>query len=210
MARRYRLTAYDIGAPATCRLERGNIAFAFAQAGEVAIGDRRFAEGDGGFARPGDLVASSGCAWLFELAPEGSVIRQGDGLSPVLSRIVTLPEGDFMLRADRVGSGAGVRTPAHRHRGPGIRRLLTGLLLADVGDQLDRVGPGQAWFESGHETVIGTNISGAENVFVRLMLLPTTLTGGESSFIPANPEEAAKPRAVRLHLFGECLLAPTV
>lgn len=203
MARRYRLTAYDSSPAATCRLERDSLAFVFAQAGEVTIGDRHVVEGDGEFARPGDIVASSGCAWLFELTPDGSAVRQADGLSPVLSRIVALPEGGFMLRADRVESGAGARTPAHRHRGPGIRRLLKGLLLADVGDQLDRVGPGQAWFESGHDTVIGTNISGAENTFIRVMLLPTALAGGESSFIPASPEEAAKPRAVKLHLFGE-------
>lgn len=207
MARQYRLTAYDIGPAATCEMGSAGLAFLLAQRGEARIGDRRIAENDGGFARPGDRVASSGCAWLFELVPEGSTVRQGNGVSPVLSRIITLPEGEVMMRADRVESGAGAQTPAHRHRGPGIRRLLKGLLQAEVGEQLDRVGPGQAWFESGHETVVGTNISGADNAFVRVMLLPIALAGGESSFIAANAEEAAKPRAVKLHLFGECPLA---
>ncbi|WP_204323924.1 hypothetical protein, partial [Stenotrophomonas maltophilia] len=75
-----------------------------------------------------------------------------------------------ILRADRVESKAGAQTPAHRHRGPGIRRLEHGLLRAEVGDALDRIGAGGAWFESGHETVVGTNISGGTNIFVRVML----------------------------------------
>ena len=203
MAHQYRLTAYDIGSAAICNVESKGLAFLFAQTGDGRIGDRCIAENDGGFARHGDRIASSGCAWLFELAPESATVRQGNGVSPVLSRIITLPEGEVMMRADRVESGAGAQTPAHRHRGPGIRRLLKGLLLAEVGKELDRVGPGEAWFESGHETVIGTNISGTDNAFIRVMLLPIALAGGESSFMAANAEEAAKPRAVKLHLFGE-------
>ena len=98
-----------------------------------------------------------------------------------------------VCRADRVESQPGAQTPAHRHRGPGIRRLASGLLCAEVGDHLDRIGAGGAWFETGHETVVGTNVSGGVNVFVRVMLLPTELAGGKSSFIAATPAWAVRP-----------------
>lgn len=108
-----------------------------------------------------------------------------------------------MIRADRVESPSGAQTPAHRHRGPGIRRLERGQLLAQVGDRIDRIEAGQAWFESGQETVVGLNISGGGNAFIRVMLLPSDLAGGRSSFIAATSEDAAKPRAANVRLFGE-------
>lgn len=203
MARHCRMTVYDLFPAARMRLAADHLAFAFAQSGATQVADRRLASGEGHFVRPGDDVATTGCAWLFDIAPANAAVRMEPGLSPVLSRLVALPDEDLMLRADRVESADGARTPAHRHRGPGIRRLLQGLLLADVGAQLDRIGPGQAWFESGNEAVVGTNISGGTNAFIRVMLLPATLAGGQSSFIAMTAEEAAKPRAAAIRMFGE-------
>ena len=203
MARHFRMTVYDLLPTAQLRLTAGHLAFAFAQSGEAQVGGQRFGVGDVRFVQPGDEIATSGCVWLFEVAPGNAAVRMEPGLSPVLSRLAAAPDEDLMLRADRVESADGARTPAHRHRGPGIRRLLQGLLLADVGEQLDRIGPGEAWFESGNEAVVGTNISGGTNAFIRVMILPTTLSGGQSSFIPMSTEEAAKPRAATIRLFGE-------
>ncbi|WP_449375633.1 hypothetical protein [Bosea thiooxidans] len=135
--------------------------------------------------------------WLFEIGPAEARLRREEGLQPILSRIATAPEGELILRIDRVGSAAGAQTPAHRHRGPGIRRLVSGLLHAEVGGHFDRIEPGQAWFESGREDVVGTNVSGGDNSFVRVMLLPSELAGGASSFVAASPVDAAKPRAAR-------------
>lgn len=202
-AQDWRMTVYDLAATAGYAVPSGGHAFVYAAEGEAAVAGPRFARDDGGFATAGNRVSTSGTAWIYEVAPGDGRPRPQDGLSPVLSRAVSLPDGAWMLRADRVASKAGAQTPAHRHQGPGIRRLLHGLLLAEVGDQLDRIEAGQAWFESGHETVVGTNISVGTNMFVRVMLLPVALAGGKSSFIPASPEEAAKPRAADLTLFGE-------
>lgn len=204
MARHHRMTVYDLSPAADFRLAAGHLAFAFARSGEARVAARNLADGEGHFVQPGEDVTTNGCVWLFEFAPDSAAIRLEPGLSPVLSRVVAAPDENLMLRADRVESADGARTPAHRHRGPGIRRLLEGLLLADVGDQLDRIEPGQAWFESGNEAVIGTNISGGTNAFVRVMLLPKALAGGQSSFIAMTAEEAAKPRAANIRLLGEC------
>lgn len=202
-AQNWRMTVYDLAPKARCTVPPGCHAFVYAADGDATVAGASFARSSGGFATIGDVISASGTAWVYEIAPGDRLPPRQGGLSPVLSRAVALPEGAHMLRADRVASEAGAQTPAHRHQGPGIRRLLHGLLLAEVGAHLDRIEAGQAWFESGHETVVGTNISGGANAFVRVMLLPLALAGGKSSFIPASPEEAAKPRAANLTLFGE-------
>jgi hypothetical protein len=81
--------------------------------------------------------------------------------------------------------------------------LREGRLLATIGDTVERLETGRAWFENGRDWVIGRNIHSGENVFIRVMLLPAELRGGTSSFVPASPEEAARPRSARYRIFGE-------
>lgn len=205
--RDWRITVYDLGKDGRYSVPVQATTFVYVEQGEARLGlqsgEHGVLMGDGLFAGPGAQVASTGCAWLFEIGPSGTAILVDRGVSPVISRIATIDDGPYMIRADRVESQAGVQTPAHRHRGPGVRRLERGLLRAEVGDHLDRIAAGGAWFETGQERVVGTNISGDVNVFVRVMLLPAELMGGKSSFIPMTPADAAKPRAVNLRLFGE-------
>ena len=202
-SRQWRLSVYDLIRGATCAVAGGGHAFVYAAADGATVAGETLETGDGAFAGAGDTITSFGDVWVYEITPGATPPRVDDGLSPVLSRVAIVDDGDRLLRADRVESPAGAQTPAHRHQGPGIRRMVRGLLRAEVGDHLDRVGAGGAWFESGHETVVGTNISGGINVFVRVMLLPTDLAGGKSSFVAATTADAAKPRDVKLQLFGE-------
>jgi len=202
-SRQWRLSVYDLIRGATCAVVGGGHAFVYAAADGATVAGETLETGDGAFAGAGDTITSFGDVWVYEITPGATPPRVDDGLSPVLSRVAIVDDGDRLLRADRVESPAGAQTPAHRHQGPGIRRMVRGLLRAEVGDHLDRVGAGGAWFESGHETVVGTNISGGINVFVRVMLLPTDLAGGKSSFVAATTADAAKPRDVKLRLFGE-------
>jgi hypothetical protein len=205
-AQQWRMSVYDLNSGASCAVAAGGHAFVYAAVGRATVAGEALDTGEGAFAGAGDAIASFGDVWVYEIASSATPPRLDEGLSPVLSRVAVLGEGEHMLRADRVESQAGAQTPAHRHRGPGIRRLASGLLRAEVGDHLDRIGAGGAWFETGHETVVGTNVSGGVNVFVRVMLLPTELAGGKSSFIAATPADAAKPRDVKLRFFGERIL----
>jgi hypothetical protein len=202
--RQWRITVYDLGKDGRYSVPAQATTFVYAEQGTASLGRQgSVATGDGLFAGPGTRVASTGKAWLFEIGPVGLEIPDDRGVSPIISRVARIDGGPYIIRADRVESQAGAKTPAHRHRGPGVRRLERGLLRAEVGDHLDRIAAGGAWFESGQERVVGTNISGGVNVFVRVMLLPAELGGGKSSFIPMTPAEAAKPRAAALRLFGE-------
>ncbi len=161
------------------------------------------AAGEGIFLERSSGLTGSGMAWLFEAATADHPLVDHPAVSVVLSRRTELEPQSLIVRAERIESQARAVTPRHRHRGPGIRRLLRGLLLAEVGNEIERVSPGMAWFESGDEIVVGRNISDGINAFVRVMLLPGDLLGGKTSFIPATHEDALKPRAVSLHLFGE-------
>ncbi len=175
--------------------------FVYALGGRWQVGDAVLGPEAGAFVESGAAIAGMGSAWLFSVGPAYPALALDAAL--VLSRLVAVPAGPLIVRADRVEAPAGAVTPRHRHQGPGIRRLVRGLLMAQIADRVDRIGPGAAWFETGAEPVVGTNVSGGANVFVRVMLLPAELSGGASSFIPDGPAEAAKPRGVGLQIFGE-------
>ena len=108
------------------------------------------------------------------------------------------------MRADRVDFPPGIVTPKHGHGGPGIRRLLHGRLVAEIADKVHRVEPGEAWFETGRDPVVGRNVAPA-SAFVRTILLPTDYLG-RSSFLPWTAEEATKPRGVQYRIFFDTIV----
>ncbi len=205
-----RLTVYDFDTSiAQLTLGSAGIRFIYAVDGTVRV---LSANGDADLqVDEGYLFDCSarlqGTGWLFDLTERGAPLLGGEAIAPVLSHIVEPDfEGPWLFRADRVSSDSGAQTPLHGHRGPGIRRLAKGRILATIGDNLERIEAGQAWFETGNDWVIGENISKGENVFVRVMLLPSELKGGLSSFVPATVEESTRPRSVKYRIFGELIV----
>ena len=213
MAHDWRMTIYDVQ-PQGRRVElpagaqrfiyaRDGCAFAGIDAG-AAI---EIASGDGAFASGAAQVRGEGTVWVYEVGPDRRSFPVDPRVSMVLSKRFEFDFGPpWLLRADRVESMPGSVTPRHGHRGPGMRRLVSGRLLAEVGDAYERIEAGSAWFETGLDPVIGKNIHTGNNAFVRVMVLPIELEGGKSSFMPATPEDAAKPRAVTYRLFGEAVM----
>lgn len=202
-----RLAVYDIDTGnKPLAVKTVGTGFAFAVASELHLsgtdGERRLTPGDGQFLDGSFEIAGAG--WLFELAPIGQSLLEGAGTVPVLSHRIELDfKGPYILRADQVASNPGAQTPLHGHRGPGIRRLIAGRILATIGTTVECFEAGRAWYETGRDWVIGRNIHSGENIFVRVMVLPAELKGGKSSFVPANAEEADRPRSVNQRLLGE-------
>lgn len=163
--------------------------------------------GEGAFISQRSRIAGEGNVWIYEVGPDGRQLLAAPDLSIVLSRRFPLDLAPaWLLRADRIESTPGSATPRHGHRGPGMRRLIKGRLQAEIGDSIERIDAGHAWFESGLEPVIGTNTHSENSAFVRVMVLPMELEGGKSSFVPTTPQDAAKPRAVANRLFGEVVM----
>lgn len=180
--------------------------FVYCRDGAVE-GDAGLGADEGAFLGARARLIGAGRAWLYEIAPARAPLRVDPRLSLVLARTAPSPmQGAFLMRADRIESQAGSATPRHFHRGPGVRRLVYGRILAEIGDHLDRIDPDGAWFETGHDAVIGANIAGAPSAFIRVMALPLELEGGRTSFVAADALEAKKPRAVAQRIFGETVV----
>jgi quercetin dioxygenase-like cupin family protein len=152
-------------------------------------------------------LSGPGEAWTFELSASGSelVIAETERERVILARLIDRdPNEPVLIRADRVGFPPGVVTPKHGHKGPGIRRLIAGRLVAEIGDQVQRIDAGEAWFESGREPVVGLTTA-PDSAFVRVMVLDPALLS-ESTFIPWTPADAAMPRGTDRTLFFDTVV----
>jgi hypothetical protein len=124
--------------------------------------------------------------WRWELAPPNAVpsLLEGAGVlsSLCMSRVITsLPmlEGTrWLFRLDRIVSAAGRIADRHQHPGPGIRCLLEGTfnVQQDVESARD-LGPGDAWWETGSDTVIAWSSPQMAAKFLRGMVLPVEWEG---------------------------------
>lgn len=203
-----RISHYE-GTPGAAGIvaEVGHVTFAYAPQGGVSVaeGGAMLGADEGAFVEPGARVSGGGLAWIYEVAPADAPFLGGLGLirSAQLSLDFAAP---YLVRADRIESRSGDATPRHGHRGPGIRRLVFGRILAEIGEHTERIDAGMSWFETGHDMVVGTNIGEGNAAFVRMMVLPAELQGGLTSFMAADAAEAQKPRRVTSRLFGEVMM----
>lgn len=112
------------------------------------------------------------------------------------------PAQPYLMRNDRVDFAPGGEALPHRHRGGGIRCLIQGgLELRIEGHPPRRVGPGEAWFESGREPVYASAVPDAATSFIRVSILPREIRG-QSSIMYVDPADAArsKPRQYAVHV----------
>ncbi|MCO6415773.1 hypothetical protein JYK14_06210 [Siccirubricoccus sp. KC 17139] len=169
--------------------------------GTVALDGAALAEDSATARQGGGSLAGEGELWRFTLTREEPAQRHGLVLAHALARDPALP---FVLRMDRVDFPPGAVTPKHGHAGPGIRRLLHGLLLAELGEERRRIAAGEAWFEPGPEPVIGRALAPG-TAFIRCMALDAELLG-QPSFRAWDAAEAAKPRGAQSRPFFDLLL----
>ncbi len=87
------------------------------------------------------------------------------------------PEGDWLIRCDRVDFPPGGVAYLHTHPGPGIRVLLIGRIRIDSGGESHEYRPFEWWYESGPEPVFAAASPDEETAFVRVMLVPGELEG---------------------------------
>lgn len=134
-----------------------------------------------------------GHALRWELGDAG----QGVALSAELD--VDLSEA-WLIRCDRVDFPPGGVAYLHRHPGPGIRRLLFGVITIESAGHTATYGAGEAWFESGPEPVFAAASASEETAFVRVMILPREWAG-KRTIRYANEEDEDKPKTQRATVF---------
>jgi len=149
-------------------------------------------------------AASAGAAGARVLRFE--LVRQPPppaGARVLLEHPVALDShASWLLRCDRVDFDPGGTALPHRHRGGGIRCLLTGRLDVTVGQGTARaMRPGDAWFESGKEPVLAVSAKDEETSFIRVSVLPAEIRG-KSSMMYVDPGDAArsKPRTYTVYV----------
>ena len=144
--------------------------------------------------------------WTFELSAQSAeALNHDEQARCILAHDIDLdPNEPVVLRADRVEFPAGMETPKHGHKAGGIRRLYRGRLIAEIGHEVRRIDARDAWFETGHDPVVGRNIA-PSSAFVRTMVLPASLLG-HPTFIPWSDEEAAKPRGTQRTQYFDTLV----
>jgi quercetin dioxygenase-like cupin family protein len=171
------------------------------------------------YVREGALVSDAGGAPVTALGP-GAAVARADGAAARVYRVelvrqpppraggrvllehpIDLAGGQgWLMRCDRVDFDPGGVAPWHRHRGGGIRCLLSGRLDVTVGEGAPRaVTPGEAWFESGREPVLAVAAQ-EETSFIRVSILPAAIRG-QSSILYVDPAAAAGGRPRRYTVY---------
>ena len=99
-----------------------------------------------------------------------------------MARIITtlhMPAGSqWLLRLDQINAPAGRVADRHQHPGPGIRCLLEGTFnVQQDAESVRDVAPGEAWWETGADTVIAWGSRQMATRFMRGMVLPVECEG---------------------------------
>ena len=131
-------------------------------------------------------VAEWSQVWRWELAQPNAapVLLGGEGsLSSLrMSRVIAtleMPAGSrWLFRLDQITAVAGRIANRHQHPGPGIRCLLEGTfnVQQDAESVRERT-PGDAWWETGTDTVVAWSSTQMHGKFLRGMVLPVEWEG---------------------------------
>lgn len=148
--------------------------------------------------------------WRWDLAPPnmGPLLHGGAGLlsSLRMSRIIStlaMPQGTkWLFRLDQINAPAGRVADRHQHPGPGIRCLLEGTFNVQQDAELARdLLPGDAWWETGSDTVIAWGSRHMATQFMRGMVLPTECEGKPTGTWLSGEAASASARGNwKLHL----------
>jgi quercetin dioxygenase-like cupin family protein len=183
----------------------------FARRGSLQVvgahGEQRLMEGACLLFEKEVRIHGPGEAWTFELSRSAgaAAMTESEYRRVVLAATIDRdPSQPLLVRADRVDFLAGAVTPKHGHQGPGIRCLIEGRLVAELGHEVRRINPGDAWFEAGPDPVVGRTLA-PTSAFVRVMVLDPSLRD-QPTFIPWTPEEADKPRGTVRQLFFDTII----
>jgi quercetin dioxygenase-like cupin family protein len=112
------------------------------------------------------------------------------------------PEGDRLIRCDRVDFPPGSVAHLHTHPGPGLRVLLKGRIRIDTEGTSREYGPFEWWYETGPDPVFAAASETEETAFVRVLVLPAEWAGRRTIHY-VDPADEAKPKLQRARVYLE-------
>jgi len=181
--------------------------------GRAAINGRAVKEGEAIYCDDAVEMTSTGGwsqIWRWDLvAPnarpqllEGTGVLSSLRMSRIISTLAMLPETRWLLRLDQINAPAGRVADRHQHPGPGVRCLLEGTFNVQQDAESARdLMPGDAWWETGSDTVIAWGSRQMATQFLRGMVLPTDWEGRPTGTWLSGEAAAATARGNwKLHL----------
>jgi len=144
-----------------------------------------------------------GPALVWELGTETGLVADRHKASSALA-VEVEPEAasGLLVRCDRVDFPPGGVAYRHDHPGPGIRRLLFGVLTIQSDDETHTYGAGDAWFEGAGYPVLATASESEPTAFVRVLLLPP-VWAGRRTIRYLDPADEERPKLQRATVFLE-------
>ena len=112
------------------------------------------------------------------------------------------PEGDSVLRCDRVDFPPGGVAYRHTHPGPGLRVLLHGSIRIETQGESHVYGPLEWWYETGPDPVYAAASETEETAFVRVLVLPAEWAG-KRTITYVDPADEEKPKLQRARIYLE-------
>jgi hypothetical protein len=139
---------------------------------------------DGPLALKSDGTWSEIWRWELALPNAAPQLHEGAGvlsrlkMSRVITTLAMLDGTRWLLRLDQITSAAGRIADRHQHPGPGIRCLLEGAFnVQQAAESARDLGPGDAWWETGADTVVAWGSRQMSAKFLRGMVLPVEWEG---------------------------------
>jgi quercetin dioxygenase-like cupin family protein len=151
---------------------------------------------DGVETEPGDRV-------VYDMARDearyGAVRVEGHAL---VWELTERPEGEWLLRCDRVDFPPGGVAYLHTHPGPGLRVLLKGRIRIETQGGSREYAPLEWWYETGPDPVYAAASETEETAFVRVLVLPAEWEG-KRTIAYLNPEDELKPKLQSARIYFE-------
>lgn len=117
-------------------------------------------------------------------------------------KLTERPEGEWLLRCDRVDFPPGGVAYLHTHPGPGLRVLLHGSIRIDTQGASHVYGPFEWWYETGPDPVFAAASETEPTAFVRVLVLPAEWEG-KRTIAYVDPADADKPKTQSARIYLE-------
>jgi quercetin dioxygenase-like cupin family protein len=152
---------------------------------------------------PDGVTTENGARIVYDVARDeahfGAAEVEGHAL---VWELTERPEGDWLIRCDRVDFPPGGVAHLHTHPGPGLRVLLKGQIRIDTQGESHEYGPFEWWYETGSDPIFAAASTTEPTAFVRVLVLPAEWAG-KRTITYVDPADADKPKLQSARIYLE-------